>query len=250
MMNLTLAEPRLLKESISIISDLVNEVTFKVGKDKIEMLAMDPANVAMVDFVLLSTAFVEYEVDEELTLSVNLEQFKAILRRSKPSDTITLSLDSDKNRLKINLNGANKKTFNLSLLNIDDNAHNVPSLTFGATIQANASMLDEAVEDMSVVAESVAFIADVEKFTVRSESNFSDANVVFPKTEEMSIELAEEGEVSSKYSLEYLKKMIKGSKLTDNVNIYFGNDYPLKIEFVLMDKMKLGFVLAPRVSND
>jgi len=249
-MNLTLAEPRLLKESISIISDLVNEVTFKVGKDKIEMLAMDPANVAMVDFVLLSTAFVEYEVDEELTLSVNLEQLKAILRRSKPSDTITLSLDSEKNRLKINLNGTNKKTFNLSLLNIDDDAHNVPSLTFGATIQTAASILDEAVEDMAVVAESIAFVADKDKFTVKSESNFSDAKVSFPKTEETSIELTGEGEVSSKYSLEYLKKMIKGSKLTDTVNIYFGQDYPLKIEFVLMDKMKLGFVLAPRVTND
>jgi len=47
-MKLTLAEPKYLKESIAIISDLVNEAKFKVNKEAIELVAMDPANVAMV----------------------------------------------------------------------------------------------------------------------------------------------------------------------------------------------------------
>ena len=47
-MKLSLAEPTYLKESISIISDLVSEARFKVTPDAIELVAMDPANVAMV----------------------------------------------------------------------------------------------------------------------------------------------------------------------------------------------------------
>ena len=56
-MKLTLNENKYLKEPILVISELVNEATFKIDKDKIELVAMDPGNVAMVIFKLLSTAF-------------------------------------------------------------------------------------------------------------------------------------------------------------------------------------------------
>ncbi|PIN80902.1 proliferating cell nuclear antigen (pcna) [Candidatus Woesearchaeota archaeon CG10_big_fil_rev_8_21_14_0_10_34_8] len=247
-MKLTLAEPRLLKESINIISELVNEVTFKIDSSRIELIAMDPANVAMVDFKLLSTAFAEYEVKEDLALAVNLDNFKAILKRAKPTDSISLSLDKSKNRLTIELVGENKRTFNLALLNIDENNQKIPNLNFGARIETSTSKFDEAIEDMDVVAESVSLVVEGDNFTVRSESNFSDASVVISATEETQINAVDK--VSSKYSIEYLKKIIKGSKLADNVVISFGQDYPLKVEYVLLDKLKLGFILAPRVSND
>ena len=70
-MKLTLAEPKYLKESISIISELVNEARFKITKDAIELVAMDPANVAMVVFKLLSSIFVEYDVQEDTELAIN-----------------------------------------------------------------------------------------------------------------------------------------------------------------------------------
>ena len=68
-MRLTLAEPSYLKESISIISDLVNEARFKITPNAIELVAMDPANVAMVVFKLLSSCFVEYDVKKTLSLA-------------------------------------------------------------------------------------------------------------------------------------------------------------------------------------
>ena len=56
-MRLTLAEPKYLKESVSIISELVNEARFNINQDAIELVAMDPSNFAMVIFKLLSSAF-------------------------------------------------------------------------------------------------------------------------------------------------------------------------------------------------
>ena len=72
-MKLSLSEPRLLKESINIISDLVTEVTLRVDKDKIEVVAIDPASVAMVEYKLLSSAFVEYSVPVPQELAINLD---------------------------------------------------------------------------------------------------------------------------------------------------------------------------------
>ena len=89
-MKLTLAEPKYLKDSISIISELVNEAGFKITSDAIELVAMDPANVAMVMFKLLSSAFVEYDVKETTELAINLNNLKQVLRRVKPSDMLSL----------------------------------------------------------------------------------------------------------------------------------------------------------------
>ncbi|MBT5343080.1 hypothetical protein HOL59_05855, partial [Candidatus Woesearchaeota archaeon] len=54
----------------------------------------------------------------------------------------------------------------------------------------------------------------------------------------------------AKFSLEYLKKMIAGSKLSDKVSVHFNTDYPMKVEYKIVDRLALSFILAPRVDND
>ena len=99
-MKLTLADPRILKDSISIISDLVNEARFRVTKNAVELVAMDPANVAMVIFKLLSSSFSEYNIKQDTSIAINLDSIKQILRRASQSDMITIELE-EKDRLKI-----------------------------------------------------------------------------------------------------------------------------------------------------
>ena len=133
-MRLTLAESRLLKDSIGIISELVSEVTLKIDKNKIEIVAVDPANVVMIVFKLLSSAFIEYDVKKEANIAISLDNLKQVLRRVKPTDTLTLELDEDKNRLRILLKGDSHRTFNLSLINIEDREQKIPSLEFPVRI--------------------------------------------------------------------------------------------------------------------
>jgi len=247
-MKLTLTGPRFLKESIAIISELMNEVDLKILQDKIELVAMDPANVAMVDFKLLSSAFAEYSVDTPRTIAVNLDNLKAVLRRAKPTDSVVLSIDDEKNKLKVELIGQNRRMFNIALMNAEENEQKVPDLTFTAKAVLPTDQFDEAIEDMDVVAESVALTASTDKFVIKAEGNLNAAKVEMPKTD--NVELEADEETTAKYSLEYLKKMIKGSKLADTVTIQFGKDYPLKVDYTVIDRMKLSFILAPRVSND
>jgi len=246
-MKLVLAEPRLLKESISIISDLVNEVTFKLDSDKIEVIAMDPANVAMILFKLLSSAFVEYDVGDTKEISVNLDNLNQVLKRAKPTDTIVLEVLE--NKLKITLSGESTRTFNLSLIDMDEVEQKVPELNFNVTVGMPSAALTEAVEDMDIVAESVALVAEPDKFTVQSEGRFNAAKVELMKDEDTTIEMKED-KTSSKYSIEYLKKIVKCSKLADTVSLNFGKEYPLKADYKVMDRLMMSFILAPRVDND
>jgi len=249
-MKLVLSEPRLLIEPISVISELVNEVQFKIDKDRLELISMDPANVAMIVFTMMSSAFSEYDVKKPVTISLGLDSFKAVLRRSKPSDAITLQLDEDKNRLKIQIVGESTRTFNLSLIDIEEKKQRVPDLTFPLKIQTNSSVFDEAITDMDIVSESVMLVCDKDKFCVEASGNLSDAKAEIGKDENTVIDCKSKEEVRSKYSIEYLKKMVKAGKLSPNLEIQFSKDYPLRMDYRIKDKLGLSFILAPRVSND
>ena len=248
-MKLTLAEPGYLKDSISVISELVNEARFKITKDAIELVAMDPANVAMVIFKLLSSCFTEYSVKEDVEIAINLSNLKQILRRVKSNDLLTMELTPD-NKLQIQLKSKTTRTFSLPIIELEEREQKVPELKFPVHVKMPASALNDAIEDADIVAESVSFMADSKAFTIRAEGDLSKAKIEMKQGEGTSIIAEGSDTVKSKYSIEYLKKMMSGSKLADEVSVFFNKDYPLKIEYKTVDRVMVSFILAPRVEND
>ncbi|MBN1646326.1 proliferating cell nuclear antigen (pcna) [Candidatus Woesearchaeota archaeon] len=245
-MKLTLSDTKYIKDSTSIISELVTEARFKVTKEAFELVAMDPANVAMVIFKLFSSSFVEFEVKEEVDIAINLNDLKQVFRRIKPSDTLTLE-DAD-GKLKLTLKGAQKRTFHLPMIDVEAREQKIPELTFSATIVCPAGQLADAIEDMDIVGESVVFEADGKTFEVSSASELTKAQVTM--TPDSNTKIVADEKQKAKYSIEYLKKMVAGSKLADNVQVQFSKDYPIKLEYKVLNVMFLAFILAPRVDND
>ncbi len=217
-MKLTLAEPSYIKDSIAIISELVNEARFKITKDGVELVAMDPANVAMVIFKLFSSSFIEYDLKENADLAINLNNLKQILRRAKSNDMITLEVEG--NKLKITLKSNTVRTFSLPIIEIEEKEQRVPDLKFPINIAMPCSMLGEAVEDAGIVAESLAFESESKKLTISAEGDLS--NVKIEIKEDDSVKISNEaGKVRAKYSIEYLRKMVTATKLSDTVDIRF-----------------------------
>ena len=247
-MKLTLSESRYFKDSISVISELVNEATFKIKPEGLEMIAMDPANVAMVIFKLLSSCFSEYQLEKPTSISINLNNLKQILRRAKPNDILTLSLGEGK--LDITLKSDTTRKFSLPLIDIEEKEKKKPELKFPVTIKTSSSILSDAIEDVGIVAESVSFEVLASKMRIVAEGDLSKADIEILPDDKTRIDTQTKDEIKSKYSVEYLKKMIAGSKIADEVTIQFDKNYPLQLEFKSVDKVLLNFILAPRVDND
>ena len=247
-MKLTLADPKILKDSISIISDLVNEARFKVTKNGVEMVAMDPANVAMVIFKLLSSSFTEYDVSQDTVIAINLDSLKQIMRRTSQSDMLTLELE-DKNRLKILLHGDTLRTFRIPLIELEEKEQKIPDLKFNVVVKTDSSILTNAIEDADIVAESVSFHAEPKKLTIQAEGDLSKADIEIKQSDNTIINMEGTAKIKSKYSIEYLKKMIAASKIADKVEVLFSQNYPLRLNFNAIDRASLSFILAPRVED-
>ena len=82
-----------------------------------------------------------------------------------------------------------------------------------------------------------------------AEGDSSKTELILEGGNESLISLNTKQQVKSRYPLDYLKKIIKASRLAPIAKIQLGTDYPMRIEFAGKN-ISLRCILAPRVSED
>jgi proliferating cell nuclear antigen len=238
-MLLKLADPKILSDSIGIISEIVNEVRIKVSKSGMSVIAVDPANVALVSLKIPHSAFTSFEAEED-NLCVNLEDLKQVLKRAELGSS--LIIEKHENKLKLSIENTVKRHFYLSLINLEAEEKKIPELEFDSSVEISSEMLKHAIEDSAVVSDACTF--EIGKtFSIEAKGALNST-----RTEFNSDEAKFKGEAKSKYSLEYLQKFIKASKFSDRANIQFKKDFPLRLDF--RGNVEMTFILAPRVEDE
>ena len=101
----------------------------------------------------------------------------------------------------------------------------------------------DSIDDCAVVADACSFSIEEGKFVIEAKG-LNSARAEFSGDEA----LISAENCSSRYSLEYLQKFIKASKLTEKSVLRFSNDHPLRLEFKI-EHIELNFILAPRVET-
>lgn len=249
MFKATLVNVRLFIDPISSIAELIDEGLFKINKEGISLVAADRAMVAVVDFKIQSSAFEKFEVDAEQNLGMNIGNLLSVLKRTGGGEKITFNLLDSK--LEIMMENESKRRFTIPILDLSkEEVPPIDQLEFTTSVQIKPDILQSGVDDAEVVADSILIEATGSRFAMRAEGDISKAELELEKGNKNLIELKSDGETKARYPLDYLKKMIKGSKIADSVSIEWGQDYPMRISFKAGDKVSLTYILAPRVSED
>lgn len=242
-MLLKLENPKLLADIVSIISEIVTEVKIKVTKDGMGLTAIDPANVAMVYFKIPADLFSQFEVQNDEILGINLENFKAVLRRCQQGSS--LSLSKVDNTLKLGIQDRIKRDFTLALIDIDAEEKEMPQWEFNSVIKMDSNTFVEVVEDCAIVSDACTFIAEPAKFIIDAHGPLNSARAEF-SPEEVEIH---SGNSTARFSLEYLNKFMKGAKISSQVILNFSDNHPMRINFPTGNVM-LSFILAPRIEQN
>ena len=236
MFRAALPEAGLLKESMNVVSSLITEGVFNLKKDGIELIAIDSANVAMVEFRLHQMAFEIYEIDKEASVGINFDDLQTVMKRAKKTNRIELEVDK---QLKITIGG--RRSFYLPLLDIKQNIPNIPKLEFLAKAEVRASFLLDSIADAAI------FEANENEFKIKARGDNREVEAKLVRGDEDLISLEVKNPAKSMFPIDYLEKMVKASKLVDTAVVKLGNDYPMRLEFSLVDRLDLSFILAPRI---
>ena len=249
MFKATMNDPSFLKESISIVGELIDEGIIKVNKNGLSITAADRAMVAVVDLKIPALVFNEFNVDEEQNIGVNVTNLVNVLKRIKPSDK--LELETKDNKLQILMKNGSSRKFVVPMIDISiGEIPPIDKLEFNAKVKLKSDILKSGIEDADIISDSVLFKSGTDKFLMKADGDTSSSELLLNKGDKSLMEINSSTEVMSRYPLEYLKKMLKASKLSDEMKVQWSKDYPMKIDFLVQDKLSLSFVLAPRVQDD
>jgi len=253
MFKAVLDDVSLLRDSLDAVSNFINEGTFKVSSNGLSLVAMDPANVAMVLYDLLASAFVEYEATGSVDLTVNVPYLVSILKRATVGDSVEFKLLDGANALTIRMTGDSTRTFTLPLLEAHGGVVKPPEKLkdgFKAEVEVESATMREGAKDALMVSDCVMLTCDKTNFVMKALSDTNEVNLKLGKDSPSLLKLDSSEAVKSKYSLEYFDKMMKVSKVAKTVVMRFANNYPLKLDYTAMDKLKLSFILAPRIDTE
>jgi len=237
-----LDNPALIVKAIDVISELVTEVRMKVNEAGISITAIDPANVAMISFMIPKSSFSQFETDKE-TLGINLDSLKKILRRCGSGSSVIFERKG--NLLNIQIQDRIKRNFTLNLIEVEREEKEIPNLKFTTAVKLNSVDFIDSVEDCAVVSDACSFLIKDKSFVIESRGLNSARSEFSGDEAEITTEVEN---CKSRYSLEYLQKFMKGSKLIDKTILKFSDDHPLRMD-LKSPALELSFILAPRVET-
>ncbi len=241
-MKLKLEDATLLSRSIDLISELVLEVKIRLNEFGLSIVAIDPANVAMISLKIPKSSFSEFEVGTEV-LGVNLDQLKKILRRC--SKTSVLILEKNENMLEIKIEDKIRRLFSLNLIEVEGEDKEFPNhLEYATKIEMESNDLIESIEDCAVISDACSFSSADGKFILEAKE------INKTRSEFSGDEIKLEGEnCRARYSIDYLQKFLKAGRFYDKVLLNFANDHPLRMDFK-SNVLSLSFLLAPRIETE
>jgi len=235
-----------LKEVVDVVSTLVDEAKFNVGKDSVTIKAVDPAHVAMVDLSLDRGAFENFKADET-ELGIDMDKMKEILRLAKSGEVISINHDEDKNRLIVAVGNTTRRMSLVDTAGMSD--PKVPSLNLPAKLIVRTDELRQAIRASESVSDHIALKASPEGFEIVSEGDTDTVSHMVPK--DMLEELQAKEAVRSLFPLDYFSNMVKAISSAPTVALYLGTDYPVKMEFkIAAGKGEVKYLLAPRIESE
>lgn len=237
---------------LNYASGLVSESGVQVSAQGVNIRAMDPANVAMVSVMAKAGKDGMVKVFKSSFFGVNIENLKNVIKGKKGS--LLFYRMKDKLLIVDKMSWGAFST-NIPLIDIEPPTSKsgkpmlikIPELktTYSISIDSKAlvQVLNEA-KNVTGLSGSIRFFANNNSlgFKVESDINKSEGNID-------GVSSGKTG-VSSKYSVEYLKKAAPVlSRVYKKATLKFGNDYPLVLDY--KDKNSESWmILAPRVDND
>ncbi len=250
MFKLKVAGAKLLRDMLASISILVDEATFKLDQESIQLRAMDPSRVAMIDFEWPKTIFDEYTCTEPARMCVNITELLKLLKRAGKDETLELSLDEKTGQLLVSITGKYTRNFTMPTLEASEEEVPTPKITFNARVKATTEGLARAIEDAQLVSDHVKIEAYPEKIVFNASGDLMGATITLQKGNDAILELEVKEQQKAIFSLSYLTEIVKAASATSDIaTLEFSSDMPIRMDFHQAREGKLTFYLAPRIET-
>jgi proliferating cell nuclear antigen len=226
----------LFKKSLEVVSSLIQETNVRFKDIGIYIKAIDKTQILLVDFSMSKKAFDSYHIEPNL-VGLNIQELLHMVSRSFDKDTLVLDLKDQ--YLDILLKGKIERNFNLPYMDLSEQKINLPDIKYDANFDINAGLLKEIIKDVSLVATTLIFKIEDSKFII--EATGEKGNI---KTKVSEVKVKCKKNIIAKYSLSFLRNIVKSMDNEAILNIKFSEEVPLYINYKIDENTNIKFYLS------
>lgn len=241
-----------LKEFIGTVGSLVDEAKLNISDEGLQIKAVDPSHVAMIEANLVKSAFDSYEA-KAMEMGLDIDKFKNVLTVAGKDDMVELEKDDKLNRLVVNIGNLTRAMPLLDTSGMPD--PKVPSLDLPASVSVVVGEIGQGLKASKSVSDHIALSTTKDSFRLVCEGdNQNSVDVSLGKDQLEKLDSSEDA--TSLFSLEYFALMVNSLPSDRILHINLGSDLPVKIDADLaVDDMtgaqgNVKFLLAPRIDRD
>ncbi len=237
------AESSILKIIVETLMTQVEEARFDFYSDRLEVCAVDAANVAMIRMEADSGLFETWDLDE-CKVVMELAKMREVLSLAAAGEFVEINFDDVANRIKVSV-GKIERT--LSPIN-EDNVRvpkRVPDIDLKAIAKISGVELSRAFRAAKYVGEIVHMSMSPEGLGITVPGPTDAVDIAYSGDELETLTCA--NKVNSQYSLTYMLDLVRKLDGVNMITLAFGENEPLKMNFGFFeDAIKVLFLLAPR----
>tara|TARA_Y100001970_G_scaffold294047_1_gene446234 strand:+ start:4307 stop:5083 length:777 start_codon:yes stop_codon:yes gene_type:complete len=240
----------IIKTLIEALKEILNDTVIEINNDCIKIVTMDNSHIILVHLKLFAEKFEYYTCNKPISIGINMLNLYKIIKTVNNNDVLTLFIyQNNLNQLGIkieNIDKNTKTTYFLNLLDLNNDQFEIPEVEFNSVITLPSNDFQKLMRDMNNIADFVEIKNVDNKFILTCQGDFCSQETVLSDNELVVISSNNNEIIQGNFNLKYLVLFTKCTNLSNNVELYLKNDYPLIIKYTVASIGSIKLCLSPQ----
>jgi len=254
-----------------VLKEIVFDCNIIFDEHGARLVCMDGSRCALIYLRLRADSFEEYRCEGKVRCGINMSSMHKLMRTCGTHDSIAMyNTRAETNALGIRITNTDKQSttqFSLKLLDVDGQDLNVPEVEFDNVVTLPSAYLQRIVRDMTNLADTMTIKCHGNTLTLSCDGDFASQETVIgdaeaaspsPSPSQPGTDGANDGIAAASktqepivgtYSLKYLSLFCRASSLSNVIELFFKQAYPLILKYNVAGLGELRFVIAPQVDG-
>lgn len=228
------------KQVIDALKEILMDVNLEFDETGMKIVALDNTHIVLVHLKLDAERFETYHCERKLYVGINMLKLHMLIKTISNNDVLTLFVErGDSNNLGIRIENQEKNlrtTYKLSMLDINVLNMNIPPADFKTTITMPSIDLQKIIRDMHNLADNIEIRCVDSHINFSCKGDFCSQETVLDTDKNHGINISRTSDqeheiIQGVYSLKYLSMFTKCTNLSNAVEIFIKNTYPIILQY-------------------
>ena len=235
------------------LREMIDDMNINFSTDGLYSQCLDRNHVALYELNLRPDWFKEYHCSEPTVLGINNNLLFKILNCYQKGHILEFSIDDGGDHFNILFKVAEEsdticKKFEIPVLDIDIELLTIPNTDYSADVKISTKIYVDVINELRKFHTNVK--VDLKQESIHLDAKGEEGRMLVELDNFTEYAIEEDFECSILYSLQYLQWMCSFSKISEELELHFSKDLPMKMVYDLGNNDNyIRFFLAPKIED-